>query len=264
MNRFKKLLRKFPVIYYFIFTIRHLTVIAIKNGDSVKLVDLKLLSIWHAHMSRIHLYSKGLANRGRSIGKSYMLEEVEFTNGDVVVDCGANLGDLQLYFNYLGISIDYYGIEPNPQDFESLLLNLLPSSKALNIALWDSESKLDFYVDSESASSSLIEPPAYSAVIQISARRMDQLNLPAKIKLLKVEGEGAEPEILMGSVGVLNRIQFISVDCGPERGKDQLDTKTEVCEFLEKNHFSIVKENPYHRKTILFMNNEIFSTNETI
>jgi FkbM family methyltransferase len=181
-------------------------------------------------------------------------------NGDVIVDCGANLGDLQLYFKYLGISVDYYGIEPNPQDFDSLLLNLLPNSKGLNIALWDFESELSFYVDSESASSSLIEPPTYSGIIKISARRMDQLNLPARIKLLKVEGEGAEPEILKGAIGVLNRIQFISVDCGPERGIDQLETKKDVCEFLVKNHFSIVKENPYHRKTILFVNNNVFSS----
>jgi FkbM family methyltransferase len=258
MNRFKKILKKFPIIYYFIFTIRHLTVVAIKTGDLVKLVDLKLLETWHAHISRIHLYSKGLVMRGRSLGKSYMLEEVEFMNGDVIVDCGANLGDLQLYFRYLGISVDYYGIEPNPQDFDSLLLNLLPNSKGLNIALWDSESELSFYVDSESASSSLIEPPTYSGIIKISARRMDQLNLPAKIKLLKVEGEGAEPEILKGAIGMLNRIQFISVDCGPERGIDQLETKKEVCEFLVNNNFSIVKENPYHRKTILFVNNNVF------
>ena len=47
--------------------------------------------------------------------------------------------------------------------------------------------------------------------------RLDNFNFK-KIKLLKVEAEGAEPEVLLGTAKILKRIEFISVDCGPERG----------------------------------------------
>lgn len=39
-----------------------------------------------------------------------------------------------------------------------------------------------------------------------------------KIKILKIEGEGAEPDILQGAASILDRLEYICVDCGPERG----------------------------------------------
>jgi hypothetical protein len=81
--------------------------------------------------------------------------------------------------------------------------------------------------------------------------------MPERIKLLKVEGEGAEPEILFGAVDFLSRIEFISVDVGPERGIEQATTRSEVFNFLQDNHFKLILENPYHRKTALFTNSRL-------
>lgn len=260
MNIIRILIRKLPVrLYICILNIsknlkKEKIFLAIDDGI-VKIDDLGNNITWYAHRERLHLYLSGMKERGKSIGKSYLLDGIVFKDGDVVVDCGANMGDLQLYFYFKKITINYFGIEPNPLDYKCLIRNALDNSKIMNIALWDSRSELKFYVDSSSASSSLIEPPKFSEVISVNASRMDQLDLPNLIKLFKVEGEGAEPEILLGSTGILKRIEYVSVDAGPERGINQLSTKTEVCRILKKNGFSIVKENPFHRKTILFKNN---------
>ncbi len=45
-----------------------------------------------------------------------MLNEIDFSDGDCVVDCGANVGDLLLFFEFSNISIDYIGIEPSPKE----------------------------------------------------------------------------------------------------------------------------------------------------
>jgi FkbM family methyltransferase len=209
---------------------------------------------WTTHRHRCHLYSGGFTHRGRSIGKSYLLSNIAFNNRDVVIDCGANMGDLQLYFWDLGSDITYIGIEPNPIDFECLSENKLGSVSLLNLALWNEKSSLRFWVDSKSASSSLIEPPSFTEIITVDAVRLDQLALPPKIKLLKIEGEGAEPEILFGCSGILHKVEFISADVGPERGVDQTSTRNDVIDYLVKNNFEIVEENPHHRKTILFKN----------
>lgn len=221
------------------------------NGQ-IQVKDRELF--WTTHRSRCHLYSKGLSYRGRSIGKSYLLKNITFNNRDVVIDCGANMGDLQLFFWDLDVKISYIGIEPNPLDFECLSRNKLESASVLNLALWNEKGNLNFWVDSKSASSSLIEPPSFTEIITVDAVRLDQLELPSKIKLLKIEGEGAEPEILFGSSGILHKVEFISADVGPERGIDQTSTRVEVIDFLLRNNFEIVEENPYHRKTILFKN----------
>jgi hypothetical protein len=67
---------------------------------------------WLSHRKRVHLYTKGLMVRGESIGKSYLLSEINFSPGDLVIDCGANMGDLLLYFTGISKSIKYVGFEP--------------------------------------------------------------------------------------------------------------------------------------------------------
>jgi FkbM family methyltransferase len=209
---------------------------------------------WMSHRKRVHLYSNGLMRRGESIGKSYLLSEISFHSGDFIVDCGANMGDLILYFKSKSISVDYLGFEPNPIDYECLRTNSTSLGGSRNLALWNSTSEMIFYVDTESASSSLIEPPFYTEKLQIPAARLDSLDFSKRIKLFKVEGEGAEPEILQGAIGLFSNIEYISVDAGPERGVHQTSTRDDVLKVLENSDFELVMENPYHRKTMLFKN----------
>lgn len=209
---------------------------------------------WWTHRKRSHLYDLGIVSRGISLGQTYLLNEINFEDGDYIIDCGANMGDLQLYFQYIKKRIKYLGIEPNPLDYDCLKNNLFMDANSLNDALWNINSEMKFYVDSNSASSSLIQPPNFSEVVVVKARRLDQLDLPTKIKLLKVEGEGAEPEIIEGARGIFRNIQFITVDVGPERGVNQVSTRKEVMKILLDSNFNLIIENPHQRKTILFKN----------
>jgi len=226
----------------------------VSRDSMIEIRDTNLL--WTTHRSRAHLYSNGFYQRGAAIGKSYLLDHIDFTDGDLVVDCGANMGDLQLWFRNEKFKIKYLGIEPNPIDFVCLSKNLLSDSSCLNLALWNENGSLKFWVDSKSASSSLIQPPYFTEIINVKASRFDELENLERIKLLKVEGEGAEPEILFGAKRFLKNIQFISADLGPERGVEQTSTRNEVVNFLLENNFTVVIENPYHRKTVLFKNSE--------
>lgn len=212
---------------------------------------------WWTHRKRFHLYGYGLQHRGASIGKSYMLGQISFTPEDCVVDCGANMGDLQIYFKNLRVPINYIGIEPNPIDYRCLAKNVVAPGMVLNVALWHKNSKMSFYVDTASASSSLIEPPYFTEKVIVDSVRLDSLELPERIKLFKVEGEGAEPEIIEGARGLYSRIEYIAVDAGPERGIEQISTRNDVIQVLENTNFELVMENPYHRKTLLFRNKEI-------
>lgn len=252
-----KLIQHFPDSLYIYFKNWDLRL----RGEDIRLkkqglniIVMEQGEFWTTHRKRVHLYSSGLMRRGESIGKSYLLSEVNFRPGDFIVDCGANMGDLILYFKSRSISIDYLGFEPNPIDHVCLTVNSIALGGSKNLALWNSTSEMIFYVDTESASSSLIEPPFYTKKIRVPAARLDSLEFPKKIKLFKVEGEGAEPEILEGAKGLFSSIEYIAVDAGPERGINQTPTRDGVLKVLANSDFELVMENPFHRKTLLFRN----------
>ena len=60
------------------------------------------------------------------------------------------------------------------------------------------------------------------------------------IKLLKLEAEGGEPEVLLGSSTILNHIEFISADLGFERGLNSESTLPAVSNFLLPMGFRFV------------------------
>ena len=60
-----------------------------------------------------------------------------------------------------------------------------------------------------------------------------------KIKLLKLEAEGFEPEILQGALSVIPICEYIAVDGGYERGQNQEQTFTTLTNILLENNFEI-------------------------
>lgn len=198
-------------------------------------------------------YWKGLRFRAQRIASSYFADLVKYQANDLIIDCGANIGDLELFFYFNKINVRYLGYEPSPQEYFCLKKNLV-LGKAFNLGLWDGDGSLNFHVSSENADSSFITPLTFSEVIEVPTRRLDNIILDP-IKFLKVEAEGAEPEVLRGCQKILPRIQWISVDVGFERGINQENTVAEVCNFLFAQGFKLEKFfSPTGRWTALFQN----------
>lgn len=184
---------------------------------------------------------------------SYLLNNINFQNGDYIIDCGSNVGELSLSFKQKGLKVDYLGIEPEPNTYKCLEKNT--ESSNLNICLSDKESKIPFYIDSIGANSSAIKPDTSDTIINVSAKRLDQIIESRNIKLLKIDAEGAEPEVLLGCEGIKQNIDYISVDCGAERGQGQETTFVDVIKIMNKYNFEIVDINQ-KRLIILFKNNK--------
>lgn len=201
--------------------------------------------------SRVLSYIDGFEARANYIGSTYMLPLVPLKAGDLVVDCGANMGDLDYFLMRNTPGVRYLGFEPNPHDFTCLVHNV-GEDKSRNIGLWNEIGSIPFYVNDEFASSSFIEPPEYTNIINIPAATLSDQFPTEKIRLLKLEAEGAEPEVLQGASGVLNRIDYISADVGPERGVAEEDTRDFVVNFLSNAGFELISESKFHRKIVLF------------
>jgi FkbM family methyltransferase len=180
-----------------------------------------------------------------------MLQLVSFQRGDLVVDCGASMGDLENYFCHNAHQVTYVGFEANPNDFKCLQENV-GSERSRNIGLWNQVGSISFYVNDSFASSSFIQPPEFTEIVKITASTLSAQFPTQKIRLFKLEAEGAEPEVLEGALDILGNIDFISADVGPERGVNEEDTRDFVVNFLEARGFDLIQEKTGYRKIVLF------------
>ena len=187
--------------------------------------------------------------------KTYCLEEIKFGDNDLVIDCGANVGELYLAFKEKNVNIRYVAFEPDKEVFKSLEKNTKDGDIDLyNLALSNKEGKQDLYTDTEGANTSL-SPFDSKSVNQIKTITLDSLELK-NIKLMKIEAEGHEPEVLSGIGKTLKNIEYISIDHSDERGFDQDKTTVEVFNYLLRNNFEVVAVSPY-RDISLFKNSLI-------
>ena len=113
-----------------------------------------------------------------------------------------------------------------------------------NLVLSNKKSNLEFYLDSNNASSSLINKS--SKKINISSERLDNFihsNKIKNIRILKIDAEGAEPEVLEGIGDKFKLIDYITIDCSAER-----NNKTpinEISKILTNNNFEVFKQKYY-------------------
>lgn len=212
-----------------------------KNGFYYKKLTANLYIFYpNKRISRVIKPKKGMFD---FIFNSYLLDALDFTNGDVVIDCGANIGELNYSLFSKGFQVNYIGFEPDPIFYKCLIKNSISGKEQyFNSALSNKVTNEKLYISSEGADSSLVYfgQKEYEVV---STTTLDSLELPDKIKLFKIEAEGFEPEVIQGSLKTLHKIEFISVDFGPERGQEGKNTIIEVNNLLVENNFELVEIN---------------------
>ncbi len=202
---------------------------------------------------RIFYYVEGLNRRIEQLKKEYLIEDIEFNHGDTIVDIGANVGEVFKIFQSL--DVEYIAFEPDTQAFQCLKKNA-QNQNVNNVALWNKKASMIFYESTENADSSLIRPSSYITTRTVETKTLDDFEINRTIKLLKLEAEGAEPEILLGSLKTLKYVIFLTVDAGPERGVNLEETIKEVSQILKKQNFRLIKSG-LSRRTYLFYNEKM-------
>ena len=142
-----------------------------------------------------------------------------------------------------------FAFEPEETEFKCMKKNLINFKfNSYNIPLWKEEKEIPFYSANNMHDSSCFEIENYTHVTKKKTSTLDKIfsdiilkNKLKKIKLLKLEAEGAEPEILLGAKKIINNIEYISVDVGPERGVKYETTLVETVNFLKDNNFEFIK-----------------------
>lgn len=190
-----------------------------------------------------YFYPNGLERRIKALERKYCIEQCQIEKGDIVVEVGANVGEFTLGASRHASVV--YSFEPDPNCNTCLKENTHKKDNVEVIpkAASDSNSHQEFYVSSEDADSSLIQPKIYAQKIEVETIRLDSWMETRKlsgIDFLKIEAEGAEREVLEGLGMKIKNVKKVSVDGGRERYGEA--TAHEVDLFLRSNGFrTIVK-----------------------
>lgn len=212
------------------------------NPDNISLVS----------PSRHYKYSQGISRRLDRLARIYFLDKVDFRPGDIFVDCGANIGEIGMWLAFNAPGTRYVAIEPGSKECAAIKLNV-PDACVDRIAFWNSDGEQDLHLASETADTSLFAPNSSASVERITTRRLDgyldETGLDS-VKLLKIEAEGAEPEVIEGLGDRISRVRFIAVDMGPERYGNQ-NTVATCVDMLAGRGFSLLHFN-HARCTGLF------------
>tara|TARA_X000001036_G_C20551390_1_gene754535 strand:- start:74 stop:799 length:726 start_codon:yes stop_codon:yes gene_type:complete len=184
---------------------------------------------------------------------SYGLENFKINKSDLIIDCGANVGNLYLSIYRFIQTFNYIAFEPDPKVFKCLELNL---DKFNNVELYrvglSSENKnKKFYINDDTGDSSL-EEFSTNISTEINTKKLDSFKYE-EVKLLKIDAEGHELEVLLGAKSTLSNIEYIAVDMGAEKGNDNKNTVSSVTNFLIRQNFELVNFNET-RTTGLFKN----------
>ena len=239
----------------FSFVFNHLNKFAYRYAFVIKYIkkeDLYLINdygnekLYITRKSRIRFYKDGVDNRLKFLISQYLLDDFHFNEGDIVIDIGANIGEFS-YYLAKKYKAKVISIEPEEKEFNCLKLNCKESNiELINKALWSEETEMTFYQKNDTGDSSLFKTSDYKGTKKIKTATLstiihNSLEENEKIKLLKLEAEGAEPEILMGAIDILNRIEYIVADVGPERGLKSENTLIEVLNILQNNGFEAIR-----------------------
>lgn len=235
--------------------------------EGIYLAKDGLIEHYFSPITRGRAYVRNFRNAASNIALSYGINRIEFEENDIVIDVGANQGNLFLYFDlyYSNLDLKYYAIEPGIRENKALSHSFKNKSNVqiFNFAAFNSCGSRDFYYSPNLADSSIHEPIEYEEKMLIQTHTLDcflSQNLRSKsIKLVKIEAEGSEFEVCQGLLKNLKLIQYIAIDLGFERGLNQESPLPETTNLLLDNGFRLVAITQPDCLRILFENKSLIN-----
>ena len=121
----------------------------------------------------------------------------------------------------MDVDLNYIGFEPSPVEFTCLQKNV-PKMSLHNVGLWNTEGTSSFMLHHKEQIQA-IRPKTFESKTIVETQPLNKY-INGKVKCLKLEAEGAEPEILEGLGDKLTYIEYVTADVGFERGHSQEST----------------------------------------
>lgn len=216
------------------------------------------MSLRFARPLRSGLYLGGVAARLERLSTDYLLDAVRLPRDARVIDIGANIGEFSLAVLKRCPEARFLVVEPEGLEAECAAVNLGSAGEVFEVVLWRRDEMVSWYSAPDKADSSVFASASGLVGTKRAALALDSLVerlqpewADGEIDLIKVEAEGAEPEILVGAQRVLERARWVVIDAGPERGLDRASTEDAVSAQMTAAGFVLIRRGS-PRTTLLF------------
>jgi FkbM family methyltransferase len=198
----------------------------------------------------------GIQERLEILGREYCLDQIQEINSGVVIDIGSNIGEFTLIASQRFPNCTFLRFEPSLTECQASEYNLTEINNVLiQKPLWNKVAEIPFYDSNDIGDSSIFQPNIGAKSNLRTTTTLDieisRLGIES-VELLKLEAEGAEPEILEGAEETLRITKRITADLGPERGLNQERTFLKVNQILLKAGFALKGKNPGGRECYLY------------
>lgn len=227
-----------------------------KTNKLFLLIDKNLNPLYISRYLRIGIYKEGVSERLVNLQKSYRTHSISLSKNDSVIDIGANIGEFGMFWAEKGHEV--YAYEPDIVEFDALKLNL-PNSTLFNVGLWNKSDVLKFYEKNNSGDSSLFETKGFEGVTEVKVKTLDSFNISGPIGLIKIESEGAEPEIIEGGRKTIMRSKYVTIDAGEERGLKSESTLLPVINQMLDLDFEFIDFEPTSLRILMKNKTEIIN-----
>ena len=135
-----------------------------------------------------------------SVKTQYLVPELQFSDREIIVDCGAYTGDTaKLFFEKIpGCKV--IALEPNEHNFELLQQCKLEGLTAIKAGAWSEDTTLRF---SDAGREDLGGKIDVSGTSVIEVKALDHLSECQSATYIKMDIEGAELEALKGAENII-------------------------------------------------------------
>lgn len=134
------------------------------------------------------------------VKSQYFVPELQFSEHEIIVDCGAFNGDTakRFYAEIPGCIV--IGLEPDDRNYQQLVELGLDGMKAYRYGAWSQDTVLSFSDEGGGTTSGSVTD---SGNIQIEVRALDHLPECQSATYIKMDIEGAELEALKGAEDII-------------------------------------------------------------
>jgi FkbM family methyltransferase len=145
----------------------------------------------------------------------YEVKETRLNRGGVVIDIGANIGAFSLYASYYGATV--YAIEPEPNNLQALKNNIRLNDKENQVYVCPyaiSDYKGTVIISDQGGDSTIVDSDISGAEVEVMPLdNFFALYHINEVDVLKIDVEGAEPEIILGaSKENLQKCKYITME----------------------------------------------------
>jgi FkbM family methyltransferase len=213
--------------------------------NQIQVVDkVTNFRIFNSRPRRIRRYSQGVKSRCDNLLFSYCLEDLKIPNYGIIVDIGANVGEVSYSLIKKNDTVQIIAIEPDPLEFKDLVKNISFSANTpLNTVVGNYTGNVHLYLNNNSGDTSVFFTEGAQMKILSTCTTLDDLYTKyisnKSIFLIKCEAEGFEPEVLLYGQLALFNTKYVCCDTGPERMGES--TYKDVNKILVEKDFQLVK-----------------------